>query len=118
NSQTDHALRAVRAALLMRHEVQALHERLPEAQRLQFGIGIHTGSAVLGNVGGVERREFSAIGEAWDVARLLQENAARGEILLSAATYEQVKEDVECELLAPRKTRDREDFTAMYRVNG
>ncbi len=116
NSQPDHGLRAVRAALLMRHEVQALHSRLPETQRLQFGIGIHTGSAVLGNVGGVERREFSAIGEAWDLARLLQENAQRGEILLSAATYEQVKSEIEGEALEPRKTRDREDFTVMYRV--
>ena len=43
NPQSDHALRAVRAALSMVYDVLALHEVLPEDQRLFYGIGIHTG---------------------------------------------------------------------------
>lgn len=116
NIQQDHALRAVRAAIMMRHEVASLHETLPPDQRLLFGVGIHTGLAVLGNVGSAERREFSAIGDAMDMAKLLQENAGRGEIVLSAETWEQVKDYIPCEAVTPRKTKDRADFTVMYRV--
>ncbi|MBW4436376.1 MAG: GAF domain-containing protein [Pleurocapsa minor GSE-CHR-MK-17-07R] len=116
NIQADHALRAVRAAIMMRHEVASLHETLPPDQRLLFGVGIHTGLAVLGNVGSAERREFSAIGDAMDMAKLLQENAGRGEIVLSAETWAQVKDYIPCEPVAPRKTKDRADFTVMYRV--
>lgn len=116
NPQADHALRAVRAALSLRYDIAALHEVLPEAQRLLFGIGIHTGLAVLGNVGSKERREFAAIGDAVDFARLLQENAHRGEILLSAETYALVQDYLECEPIEPRKTKGRADFTVAYKV--
>lgn len=118
NPQADHAVRAVRAALSMRYDIEALHEVLPPDQRLLFGVGIHTGMAVLGNVGSRERREFAAIGDAVDLSKLLQENAARGEVLLSEATYQLVAESFECEPLTPRKTKGRPDFTVMYRVKG
>lgn len=116
NPQTDHALRAVRAALSLRYDISALHEVMPEEQRLLFGIGIHTGLSVLGNVGSKERREFAAIGDAVDFARMLQENAHRGEILLSPETYALVQEFVECEPVEPRKTKGRADFTVAYKL--
>lgn len=116
NPQPDHALRAVQAAIAMRDAVARLHATLPEDQRLQFGIGVHTGLAVLGNVGTSERQEFAAIGDAVDMSKLLQENAGRGEILLSAATYDGVKAHIEAEALTPKKTKGREDFTVLYRV--
>ncbi len=118
NPQTDHALRAVRAALSMVYDVQALHEILPEEQRLFYGIGIHTGLAVLGNVGSQERREFAAIGDALELSKLLQENAHRGEIMVSADTYELVKAYFDFEPRTPEKTKDRTDFTVMYKVLG
>jgi adenylate cyclase len=118
NAQSDHALRAVRAALSMVYDVQALHEVLPEEERLFYGIGVHTGSAVLGNVGSPERREFCAIGDAVELSKLLQENANRGEIIVSAETYAYVKDTFEFEALVPRKTKGRTDLTVMYKVLG
>ncbi len=118
NQQEDHALRAVRAAMSMVYDVLALHEVLPEDQRLFYGIGIHTGAAVLGNVGSANRREFSAIGDAVELSKLLQENAQKGEIIVSEATYEQVKAHFDFEALTPHKTKDRTDFTVMYKVTG
>ncbi|MBI1257948.1 MAG: GAF domain-containing protein [Chloroflexi bacterium] len=116
NAQPDHALRAVRAAYSMVYDVRALHEILPEDQRLFYGIGIHTGSAVLGNVGSQDRREFAAIGDALEFSKLLQENAQKGEIIVSAETYAAVKDYFDFEALEPRKTKDHTDFTVMYRV--
>ncbi|WP_343423122.1 adenylate/guanylate cyclase domain-containing protein [Candidatus Flexifilum breve] len=118
NPQGDHAVRAVRAALSMVYDVLALHEIMPEDSRLWYGIGIHTGMATLGNVGGEERQEFAAIGDAVELSKLLQENAGRGEIIISEATLQYVKDDFEFEALTPHKTKGRTDFTVMYRLTG
>lgn len=118
NPQVDHVVRAVRAALSMSYDVAALHEVLPPEQRLHFGIGIHTGVAVLGNVGSRDRREFAALGDAVDLAKLLQENAGPGVVLLSEATYAFAEPYFECEPVKPTRTRGRADLTVMYRVLG
>lgn len=118
NQQPDHAVRAVRAALQIRANIARLHTILPPEQRLFFGIGVHTGAAILGNVGSRDRREFAAMGDALEMSKLLQENAGQGDIILSAQVYAQVQAWVECEAVAPRKTRGRADFTVMYRVVG
>lgn len=103
NPQEDHAARAVQAALQLISDLHAQHEVLPEDQRLFYGIGIHTGAAVLGIVGGAKRKEFSAIGEAADIAKYLQEQAGAGEIVISASTYEAVKSQFECERMTEIK---------------
>ena len=118
NPQRDHALRAVRAAVAMTYDVAELHSYMPGIQQLFYGIGVHTGQAVLGSVGSAERREFSALGDAMDLSKLLQENALRGEIMVSQATYEQVRDLFEFEPLAPRNPKGRADFTVMYRLLG
>ena len=116
NPQDDHPVRAVRAAMSMMYDLFALHEILPPEQRLFYGIGVHTGMAVLGNVGSHDRREFTALGDATELGKLLQENAQAGEVLISPATFERVEAFYECEPLPPRKTRGRPDFNLMYRV--
>ena len=105
NHQTDHAIRAVRAAQAIREIVRSLHAVLEPDHQLHFGIGIHTGHSVLGMVGGANRIEFAALGEAPDVSRFLQENAEPGEIIISATTYDLVKEHFTASPIAPRKTK-------------
>lgn len=106
NPQEDHAARCVRAAMNLVFDLYALHEVLPEDQRLFYGTGIHTGAAVLGNVGGSGREEFSAMGDAMEISKLLQENAGPGEIIISEETYERVKDQFECEAITPKKTKN------------
>jgi len=101
--QKDHALRAVRAALAMRADMESHHEKLKMAakDRLEFGIGVHTGDAVTGNIGSPDRLDYSALGGTVNLAKRLQENAGPGQILISDATYRQVKQHVEVEDLGP-----------------
>jgi PAS domain S-box-containing protein len=105
NPQPQHALRAVQAALALRRAVEALHASLPAEQRLRFGIGLHTGLAVLGTVGSAERQEYMALGEAVETARLLQEQAGGGDILLSAAIRDAIGPALDAEPASPRHTR-------------
>ena len=117
NHQADHALRALGAACAILSDVQALHDVLHVDEQLHFGVGIHTGHSVLGMVGGANRIEFAALGEAPDVGKFLQENAEPGEIIISAETYALVKDHYEAEAIAARKMRPGyEAYAAMYRV--
>jgi adenylate cyclase len=115
NRQSDHAARAVRAGMSLLYDMFALHEELPEEQRLLYGIGIHTGVAVLGNVGSSERKEFAALGDATQISKILQESA-RGDIVISPATYEYIKNDFECEQIDLLTNKGRSDLTHGYRV--
>jgi len=115
NPQKDHAVRSVSAGMAMLTDLEALHETMPEEQRLLYGIGIHTGVAVLGNVGGSSRKEFGALGEATEISKILQENA-RGEVVISEATYQQVKDTFECIAIPLEKNKGRADLIQGYRV--
>ncbi len=117
NHQRDHALRALRAAQKIMKEVYALHEVVDPDHQLHFGIGIHTGLSVLGMVGGANRIEFAALGEATEDSKFLQENAEPGEIIISADTYELVKDHFEADAIAPTKMKAGfEHHEVIYRV--
>ena len=72
----DHAGKAVEAAREILHDVT-----------LPVGIGVHTGVAWVGFVGGVDDvMDFTALGDAVNVASRLGGDAAAGELLMSEAT--------------------------------
>jgi PAS domain S-box-containing protein len=118
NPQDDHAVRAVRSALAMVNDMYALHELLPTHQRLYYGIGVHTGSAILGNVGSPRRKEFTVIGDALSISKLLQENALGGEVIISQSTYDAVRHAFTAEQVDPRKLKGEAALPTMYRVTG
>ena len=72
--QVDHAVRAVSCALAMIDRLEVLNRsRLARDETpLAIGIGIHSGAAVVGNIGAEHRREFTAIGDTVNVASRLQ----------------------------------------------
>ena len=78
----DAAERAVNAALRMIESVAAL--TLPHAPPLQLHVGIATGLVLVGGHG--TGREVELVGEAPNLAAMLQEEAEAGEILVSAQT--------------------------------
>lgn len=115
--EDDHALRAIRAAMSMVYDVKALHDLMPSGARLWYGIGIDTGPAVLGNVGSEERKEFTALGHPVAHAKQLQEAAERGEIIISEATYQRVRDRIDVEPVQRPFRSDARPHT-VYRVLG
>ena len=93
--QPDHTLRAVKTALAIRDAVENLYKELSSDSHLAFGVGIHFGDAVLGLIGTERRLEYTAISDTVNVAKRLQENSAKNQIIISHEAYERVKDEVE-----------------------
>ena len=72
--QDDHAVRAVRCARDMQAELAALNAEREggDESPLRMGIGIHTGTAVVGDIGAPHRREFTAVGHTVNMASRLE----------------------------------------------
>jgi PAS domain S-box-containing protein len=86
NPQEDHALSALHSALLMTEYFEHLDHEYGLGTA-GYRIGIHSGVATLGNVGGIQRRSFTAIGDNINLAKRLQENARPGQLLISEETW-------------------------------
>jgi len=70
----DHALAACRCALAMRDRLRAMQEEWARQGRplITARIGINTGEAVVGNIGSPERMNYTAMGDAVNLASRLE----------------------------------------------
>ena len=115
--QADHAERAVAAAIAFQNAVQARTQKLNDDTRpLSVGIGIHSGSVVVGTVGSKRRSDYTAIGDAVNVASRLQHFAAGGEICISEAVYRRVRGQFRCQYAGEQQLEGRASPINLYRV--
>ncbi|HEY5871220.1 MAG TPA: AAA family ATPase, partial [Candidatus Tectomicrobia bacterium] len=90
-AQEDHARRAVLAALDLQ---QRLSQHPVLGAGLALGIGIHSDLGVVGELGPVDHRQVTVMGAPVQGALRLQQQAAPGALLMSAATYHLVQTEV------------------------
>jgi adenylate cyclase len=112
--------RALRAAVAMQQGVVRLNEQWALAGRPEIGvgIGINYGEVFAGNIGSHRRLEYTVIGDAVNVANRLCSEAAPGEILVSEALCQVVKDQAEYEYLPAMALRGRTRSVQVYRVKG
>jgi class 3 adenylate cyclase len=116
--QPDCTLRAVRAAVAMQQAIAGYNSQLAGHQALSFGVGIHTGQAIVGNIGTLQQMNYTAIGDTVNLAKRLQENATSGQIFLSQAAYDDVKDVVVVKNLGPLTVKGRVASENVYELMG
>lgn len=116
--QKDHTLRAVKTALMIRESVEALYKELPTEAHLAFGAGIHYGEVVLGLIGTEKRLEYTAIGDAVNTTKRLQENSQKNQIIISRAAYERVKKEVNVNPLTAMPVKGKAEPLEVFEVLG
>lgn len=83
--QEDPVYLACCAAMDMVEGSKELGEKLMErfGRTVSFGVGVHYGPAVIGNIGAPKRMDYTAIGDTVNTASRLESNAPGGKILIS-----------------------------------
>ena len=97
-----HGIHGVRAALEMRETLARLNdewkERAAKAGRVfrqvRFGIGLNTGECSVGNMGSVQRFDYSALGDEVNIASRLEGSSKQFgvDVVASAATRDEAPE--------------------------
>jgi class 3 adenylate cyclase len=112
-----HPLQAVRAAVEMQRGVAARNLRAGAGDlRVEIGIGIHTGVVVVGTIGSDRRSDFTAIGDAVNVAHRLEKLARPGEILVSEAVQRRVRAALRLRFEGERQLSGRVEPVHVYSV--
>lgn len=99
------ALAAVRAACELRANFEQVLTRWMEqwklytAQKIDVGLacGIHSGEALVGNVGTEFRDQFTALGPNVNLASRIEARAAKGQILISQTTEARIRDKAKLE---------------------
>lgn len=90
----DDPLRAIACALAMQNALMELnHELMGEGYpALEMGIGVNTGSVIVGNIGSEMRTKYGIVGTTVNIASRIESNTIGGQVLVGEATYRLVKE--------------------------
>lgn len=90
----DPVYRACRAAMDMKERSAELGARLEKqfGQPVSFGIGVHYGEAVVGNIGSSRRMDYTAIGDTVNTAARLEANAPASTIYISQTVADMLGE--------------------------
>jgi class 3 adenylate cyclase len=123
--QTDHATRACRAALGVAAALHADNEKRCERELppVRVRIGIHSGRAVVGNIGAPSRVNYTVVGDVVNVAerleelaRMLEDEGEDATILVSGDTARQLDAGFALRPLGRRVLRGRAEPLAVFEV--
>jgi adenylate cyclase len=86
------AVNAVSAAVAMQRRMNIVNQSLRERglSEIAIGIGINTGTATVGYIGSEEKTDYTAIGDAVNLAARLEKEAQAGQIIISHATLQEI----------------------------
>ena len=117
--EPDHALRACRAAARIRTALHAMPPLAPRHDAVRVRIGINSGTALVGNIGSVERLSYTAIGDAVNLAsRLVGVAKEHGvEIILSGETLARTSGKLEARALGETVVRGKSNPVPIFTID-
>ena len=111
--------RAIRAALEIVEGAKAYAERLERERGVRgfnVRVGINTGLVVVGEIGSDLRAEYTAMGDAVNLASRMEQNAPVGGILISHDTYGRVRGLFDVQALQPIAVKGKREPVRVYLV--
>lgn len=114
----DDPFRAVSAALDMIKAVSELGSvDTPDGRvDINMSIGINTGEVVALNMGSDNRMEYTVMGDVVNTTSRLEGIANPGEVIISESTYNEVKDEIECEKLEEVTLKGKKEPIQIYRA--
>ena len=120
--QPNHAERAVRTALAMKKALIIFNTLRNQQKKdpIHIGVGINTGEMVVGNIGSEQRLEYTAVGDAVNLASRLEGiNKQYGsDVIISESTARQLPEDVVTRELDKVRVKGKYTPVTIYEVLG
>lgn len=116
----DDPLRAVLAGLDMVNGIQSFRRQISSEFALDFNVrvGVNTGVVVVGEIGSALAGEYTAMGDAVNLAARMEQTAKPGTVQITEDTYRLVSPWIEVESLGNIEAKGKSDLVAAYRVLG
>ncbi len=114
----DYVFKSVCAAYAIVKEGKEICDYVKEKydKKLEFGVGVHCGTAVIGNIGSKTRMDFTAIGDTVNTASRIEASAGGNQVLISKDVYELVKDRVEVIDAGDRMFKNKKEPITCYEV--
>ncbi len=114
----DYIFKAVLTAWDIVCEGEQLSQRLLEKHGIdvKLGVGVNCGSAVVGNIGCDFRMDYTVIGDTVNTAARLESKAPAGQIYISKAVYDNVKERIEADEIGEISLKGKSRGVFVYSV--
>ncbi|MFC1820631.1 adenylate/guanylate cyclase domain-containing protein [Thermodesulfobacteriota bacterium] len=115
---TDAEHNAVKAAVEMQRATEQLMMTWKEQGKITFGIGIgiNTGTALVGNVGSRTRMDYTVMGDCVNVSARFQQLAKAGEIFIGQETYLRTRSRFKADKRIRVKVKNKAEPLECYRI--
>jgi adenylate cyclase len=114
--QADHPTRALRAAVQVRRNIMRFQKDRADQEKLNLGIGLATGWAVLGNIAALGKVEYTLVGDTVNVAARISAFANNNQILSDAVTAQNPPQGIAVRELSPVRVRGRKEPLPVWEV--
>jgi class 3 adenylate cyclase/CheY-like chemotaxis protein len=113
-AQTNHVDQAVEAALMLQQASREVSAQ--RGDQLTFGIGIHVGDAVVGYIGTDSAINYTAVGDAVNVAKRIQEAAKPGQILVEQTIVKRLNGHAQTAQIGELKFKNRSQEVTVFEL--
>ena len=118
NDVEDYVFNAVCAADDIQKNFEPLREKFMSeyGKEVHLGIGINSGTAIVGNIGCMGRFDYTAIGDTVNTASRLESKALPGQILISETVYAEVESRVSVDRVGALSLKGKAQTVETYQI--
>jgi adenylate cyclase len=114
---SDHAVRAIKTALEMQDRLDEWNRERKEGPELRIRIGINSGKAVAGEIGSVNKMEYTVLGDTVNTASRLESAVAKpGSVVVGELTREIAGDAFDFEDLGMFSLKGKEQEVPVFKV--